>query len=284
MANRQGFRVVYGPQRSGLAYAQAVVRQFRLVFLFAKKTLLDFVQQTVFGYWWLAMRALLPTVGIVVIFQNFEIFQTEDLPYGLYVISGMTLFSGFNIGLRRGIRGMNQLRRVAGARVFPRLLMPISQLVYPILYMSVFVVALPVTIAGYSYFDQTLYLNTSPALLLTPVFMVLVLVLICAISTIGGLVFMIARDVRFILPMVSQAMLILSPIIYPLSALPDPLRMAILFLNPMAPLIEAFRWSLFGGVFAYPLALAVSIAGTLFLFGLAGWLMMRAEWVLDEVV
>jgi lipopolysaccharide transport system permease protein len=93
---------------------------------------------------------------------------------------------------------------------------------------------------------------------------------------------LVARDARYVLPVITQAGFYVTPIIYTLDIMPPNWQAAILFLNPLAPLLEFFRWTLFGvGTWdVLTLTTAVLISLTAFLVGTR--FLMYSEWALGD--
>jgi lipopolysaccharide transport system permease protein len=90
------------------------------------------------------------------------------------------------------------------------------------------------------------------------------------------------RDVRFALPFLVQLWMFLSPVIYPASFLPEKYRW-ILWINPMAGIIEGYRAALFGRPFDW-IALAVSAAITMFLLVYSSYSFRRMEKSFADIV
>lgn len=255
----------------------------RYIPLLSGKFVREFTQQTILGSWWLVFRATLPTLGLIVVLGNFEELKSPGLPYGVHVIGGMVLWAMLPIGLRRGIRCFSHNRRLLMQHQFPRLLVALASMAVPMVYLAIFLVFAIGVVLFYWAVDGVLYVRLTVNLLLAPVILLLVLFLISGISAILGLVFLMARDVRFAVPAFSQLWFLFTPIIYPLSILPDPWPTVVLYANPMAGLIEAFRWSVFGVETALSPYFFVAAAAALVVFGLAIWLVMRSEILLEDL-
>lgn len=271
------------PDRNVLVYLWHTFCSFRYVPLVALKIQRDFHQTTILGWWWLIIRALVPTLGLIVIFEVIGVFEGEDVPYPLFVVAGMTVFTGIDIGLMKGVRAMASVLRVVQAVPFPRLVVPLGALCLPMIYQAVFLAAFVLVLVAFFLETGSSHLVLSWNLLVFPVCMAVVLLLIASISGIGSVLFLIARDVRFVMPLVRQLWFFATPVIYPITVLPPDWAHVLMLANPMAPLVETARWSLFGvGVFQ-PLYFFTAVGGTLLAFLISAWFIMRAEWFLDDL-
>jgi lipopolysaccharide transport system permease protein len=95
---------------------------------------------------------------------------------------------------------------------------------------------------------------------------------------------LVARDARYVVPLLSQFLFYLTPIIYALEIMPPSWRLAISYLNPFASLIEFFRWTLFGVGAWDMLSLMVAIGVSLGAFLLGARFLMFCEWAVADVI
>jgi lipopolysaccharide transport system permease protein len=276
-------RKVQGPTLNLLVYAWRIFVHRRYFPLLYRKFIREFTQQTVLGFWWLVFRATLPTLGLIVILGNFEALQNATIPYGVHVIGGMILWAMMPIGLRRGIRCFSQSRRLLMQHQFPRMLVAMAGFAVPSIYFAIFALVAVGLLVYYWLQDGILYLSFGPRMLLAPVAVFLVYLLLTGLSAILGIMFLMARDLRFAIPAITQVWFLATPIIYPLTFVPEPWPTVILYLNPMAGIIEALRWSLFGveTTLAPYIYIAAAECAATFLLGL--WIVMRAEILMEDL-
>ncbi len=78
--------------------------------------------------------------------------------------------------------------------------------------------------------------------------------------------FLLARDVRFVIPLITQLWFYFTPVIYTLDIMPPSWQFAISYLNPLASLIEFFRWTLFGIGTWHATALMTAIVVSIMMF------------------
>jgi lipopolysaccharide transport system permease protein len=274
-----------GPgERNLIAYLWSALQQWRLIGRMARVMLQMTYQQTVLGPVWLLIRVLLPTLGMAAVFKNFTSFQIPDLPYPLFLVAGMALWISFDIGLRRGVRSLNVLRRIHRIMNIPRITVTFASFAVPALYHVIFVAFLAIAISFYWLKEGQLFLVLSWNLLYAPVATALTFMITTGIIAVSSVIFLLARDIRLTLPMLTQLWFFLTPIIYPLSALPPTWQTVSLYLNPMTGIVSLYRYALFGteSIALQPLLVNAAMSIFIFLFGV--WFMMRSDWILREVV
>jgi lipopolysaccharide transport system permease protein len=158
----------------------------------------------------------------------------------------------------------------------PRLIMPIAMMTPAFLTFIIYLAVLAGAIAWYGVADGRMYLVVGPNLLWSAVAAVLAVLLAFAVSLWTSVPAMVARDVRFTLGYVLGFWVFLTPVMYPLSAVPPEWRTWML-LNPMAPIVEAFKFGVLGIGTVEPWQLAQS-AGIILVTLVTGLLFfVRAE-------
>ncbi len=108
--------------------------------------------------------------------------------------------------------------------------------------------------------------SPTPAIVLLPVFLVLALVTALATGLWLSALNVQYRDVRYVLPFVSQLWLLATPVAYPSSLLAEPWR-TLYGLNPMVGVVEGFRWALLGGAAPGPVTAVSALVSFGLLFG-----------------
>lgn len=249
-----------------------------------RKFLADLYRATILGWWWLIVRALLPTLGIIAIFQHVPAFKPEGLPYGLYVISGMLLWTVLSTGLLLCMPALKRTRGLQQKLAAPNLVIVLSAGAITVFFSAVFAIVLLLGIA-YEYLSSgIMYLTFGWNLLFIPIPLGLVFLLSTGVTSFTSVCFLFARDVRFIVPMIVQIWFFFTPIIYTIDVLPPNWQFAITYLNPITPLIEMLRWSLFGVGDWSIASFAVSALICVIVFLLGARFLMRAEWILREML
>ena len=160
------------------------------------------------------------------------------IPYPIFSFSALVPWTFFANGLLQAsntlVVNANMIKKI----FFPRLILPISAVLAGIID---FVLAFSVLLVMMFYFN----INPTSNIVWLPFF--LLLALITSLGTGFWFSAMNAqfRDIRYIVPFIIQAWMFLTPIAYPSSLIPEPWR-TIYGINPMAGVVEGFRWALLG--------------------------------------
>ena len=195
-------------------------------------------KQTVLGAAWALVQPLAAMAIFTIFFGRLAGIPSEDVPYSVFAFAGLVLWLFFATGITQAANSL-----VAGASLvtkvyFPRLLMPAS---------SVLAGAVDLVLASTLLVGLALILGVTPppAVVAAPLF-----VLIAFTSAAGVGLWLSAlnvqfRDVRHVVPFLTQFWLFATPVAYPSSLLDEPWR-TLYGLNPMAGAVDGFRWAVLG--------------------------------------
>jgi lipopolysaccharide transport system permease protein len=195
-------------------------------------------RQSMVGILW----AVLPTIGTLIaatfVFKGVAKVNTGDVPYPLFAMSALVPWSFFAASLGSGIPTISNSGLISKLS-FPRAVLPLSQMglaaIDMVISFGIFILFL--------LFDGSFL--TISALWFFPLFAVEV-ALVAGLVLTGSALNAFARDVRLAVPAVLQLWLLLTPVMYPLSAVPSRLRPFYLA-NPMTGLVVGFRSALADG-------------------------------------
>jgi lipopolysaccharide transport system permease protein len=195
-------------------------------------------KQTVLGAAWAVIQPFFTMVVFSVFFGRLAKIPSDGVPYPIFSYVALVPWNFFSQGLSQSSNSL-----VGGARLikkvyFPRLAMPIATVLSGVVdFVLAFIVLLGMMLA-YG------IVPTVNALLLP------FLLLLALIASLGVGLWLSAlnvqfRDVRYTVPFITQFWLFATPIAYPSSLLPEPWR-TLYGINPMAGVVEGFRWALLG--------------------------------------
>ncbi|HOX35086.1 MAG TPA: ABC transporter permease [Methanoregulaceae archaeon] len=195
-------------------------------------------KQTGLGIAWAVLQPLLTMVIFTVIFGGLAKIPSEGVPYPLFVLAALLPWMLFAEGLTRSTTSMITNANIMTKVYFPRLIMPLSSIISPLVDFGVsFVILLAMMV----------YFGFMPSI--TIVFLPLFLLLALATSLGVGLWLSALnvryRDFQYTIPFLIQIWMFASPVVYASSLVPEQLRVYY-GLNPMAGVIEGFRWTLLG--------------------------------------
>lgn len=219
-------------------------------------------RQTLLGVGWVVLQPLVAAGAFTVIFSRVAgLPSTEGVPYFVLAFWGSTAFTSFSAGLIRSSGSLVVNAALVSKVYFPRLLLPLSTLGSN---------TLDVLVASALGLTLTLAASVRPGwpLLLLPVWLLVLQLLGLGFGLVLAPLTVKYRDVGYVLPLLAQTLLFVSPVGYTLATVPEDLRAPYL-LNPLAPLLEGVRWSAVDGpapptgpvVLAMLVVLAVLAAG-----------------------
>jgi lipopolysaccharide transport system permease protein len=237
-----------------------------LLLLFVGRDIKIRYKQTALGASWALIQPIANTFAFTVFFNRLAKIPSEHVPYSLFALSGVVLFSSFfSQALMQTAMSVVASGAVLTKIYFPRLLAPLATAAAYFVDLAIGLVLLLVVMAMYGYYPGV-------RSLLAPLFILLTFITAFGVGLWLAVLNVRYRDVRFVVPFLTQLWLLASPIAYPSTLLSSHWRV-IYGINPMAGAIDGFRWSLLGTP-APPLAqllistvIAVSIlVGGLFYF------------------
>jgi lipopolysaccharide transport system permease protein len=261
---------VIEPRGEGvLSRLREMGRYRRLIGHFGRLALQKIYIRTRLGILWVFIRPLFPILVGTVVFRDLVGVSSGPVPYFLFYLTGMSFWNLFSEGLQWTTRSLELNRRLLKKLYFPRLILPLSYLAPALVNLLIY----GVLIVGVSFFySQSGVFHHAPGAMkiaasLGAVAAVLALALGLGLwtSVLGA----DARDVRFTVGYILNFWHYFTPVIYPLSSIPESARWAVV-LNPVAGLVETFKWGVLGvghpGKWALWTALAFT--GIVFVSGL----------------
>ncbi len=212
-------------------------------------------KQTVVGVLWVLLRPLLSVLIFTVVFGKLAKIPSDGLPYPVFVLAAMVPWTFFSTALTAGTNSLVGSAHLITKVYFPRLVIPISSVLSALVDIGVSFVLVLGLMGWYGKVPPASALITIPALF------VLTFVIALGIGLWLGALNVQYRDVGNAVPFLVQIWMYATPIVYPLSLVPERWRWAAA-LNPVAGVAEGFRSALFGrpwDVASLALATAVGI-------------------------
>ncbi len=195
-------------------------------------------KQTVLGAAWAILQPLLTMVVFSVFFGRLARIPSDGLPYPLFAYAALVPWTFFANGLSQASNSLVASARLITKVYFPRLAIPIGAVLSGLVdFALAFLVLL-----GMMFFYG---IKPTLAILWLPLFLLLALVTSLGVALWLSALNVQFRDVRYVLPFITQFWMLASPIAYPSSLLEPHWRMAYA-VNPMVGVVEGFRWALLG--------------------------------------
>jgi lipopolysaccharide transport system permease protein len=248
-----------------------------LIFFLVWRDLKVRYAQTVLGAAWAIVQPVLTMVIFTVIFGHFARVPSDGVPYAAFSLAGVVPWTYFATSLTTASLVLVNNRDMLTKVYFPRLALTLSAIITGLVDFAIaFAIVLIVTL-GYGIVPSALSLVVIP-----------LLVAILAIASTGmgawlGAMAVQYRDIKHIVPFLVQIWMYASPIVYPLSIVPQRYRL-LYMLNPMVGVIEGFRAVLLRtNPVPWP-AIGMSVVGSLVLLAIGVHYFRRAEHIFADVV
>lgn len=233
-------------------------------------------KQTAIGALWAILQPFLTMLVFSLIFGRLAHIPSNGLPHSVFYYSGLLAWLYFATALQHSTNTMVENQRVITKVYFPRLLLPVAAVTSGLVDLAF----------GFIVFvGMLLYYRIVPgaAILLMPLFLLLTVLTALGVGVWLSALNAIYRDVRYVVPFLIQFWLFASPVAYPSSLVPERWRW-LYGLNPMAGVVEGFRWSLTGHGPAPTLLLGVSAGMVLVLLAAGVIYFQKTEGTIADVL
>jgi lipopolysaccharide transport system permease protein len=257
-----------GPSRSRLDFGVQELWAYReLLIFFVWRDVKIRYKQTAIGVAWALLQPSLTMLVFSLVFGRLARLPTNGLPYPIFYYSALLPWSYFASGLQNATNVMVEQQRLITRIYFPRLVLPVSAVLSGLIDFAAAFVMLIVLIVYY-------HIVPGKAVLFLPGFLLLAVLTALGFGLWLSAFNAIYRDVRYVVPFLIQFWMFVSPVAYSSSLVPGRWRW-IYGLNPMAGVIEGFRWALTGHALA-PGPLFAASSGGVLLALLGGLLYFRS--------
>ena len=238
-----------------------------LIWLFVKRDLVNSYKQTVLGPIWILINPLLSTTLFTVIFGIIAGISTDGVPPFLFYMSGNVLWSFFSSNLNKGSSTFLSNARIFGKVYFPRLVMPIANVIFNFINFALQTVVYIILVVVYALMGTNVHPNL--LILLTPLLVLQTALLGMGIGLIVSSITTKYRDLNILVNFGISLLMYITPVVYPISEAPLGLG-TVLLLNPVAPIVETYRYAFLGsGAFHWVYWLvSLGVTALILLFGL----------------
>ena len=233
-------------------------------------------KQTALGAGWAILQPIATMVVFSLFFGRLAGVPSDGLPYPIFSFAALVPWTFFSQGLAQSANSLVGSQNLITKVYFPRLAIPIATVLAGLVDFALAFLVLVVMMLAYG-------IVPGPEVLMLPPLLLLALV-----TALGAGLWLSAlnvqfRDVRYIVPFLTQLWLFLTPIAYPSSLLEEPWR-TVYGLNPMAGVVEGFRWALLGTAEPPGPMLAASVIAALALLASGAFYFRRMEKTFADVV
>jgi lipopolysaccharide transport system permease protein len=190
--------------------------------------------QTALGAAWAVLQPLLTMLIFTVIFGRLAKIPSDGVPYSVFTLAALIPWMYFSNAFSAASSSLVSSSNLITKVYFPRLIIPVVAVLSGLVNFAVSCVVLAIMMAWY---------HVTPSVLAIPMIPALLLLTILTATGVGcwlAAIYIQYRDVRHIVPFIVQIWMYISPVVYPLSLVPERYR-TLYALNPMAGIIQTFR-------------------------------------------
>jgi lipopolysaccharide transport system permease protein len=271
----KGWDLIIKPKQRFFNIDLRTIWRYRdLLLLFVRRDFVSVYKQTILGPVWFFIQPLLTTLTFLIIFGNIAKVSTDGLPKVLFYMSGIILWNYFAECLTKTSDTFSANANIFGKVYFPRLIVPLSVVVSNLIRLAI---QFLLFIGFWLYF----YVKGSPIQVNSTALLLPLLLLLMAGH---GLAFGIIisslttkyRDLRFLVQFGVQLLMYASPVVYPLSNVPEQYKW-ILLLNPMTSIIETFKYGFLGAGVFEPMHLVINLVAMIVVLAVSVLIFNKVE-------
>jgi lipopolysaccharide transport system permease protein len=271
------FQILIDPNRIHTEYFKDLFRFRELFFFFAWRDILIRYKQTFLGIAWSIIRPLINMAVFAFVFGKVANLSSDGINYSVFVLAGMLPWQLFCSCIMDASSSLLNNSHMISKIYFPRIILPVSHIIVNFVDFSIslFMMFIVLLVIG---------LLTHWTILCIPFFVALTLLFCLGASLWIAAVMVRYRDFRFIIPFIVQFGMFISPVGYGSFIVPERWRF-FYFLNPMAGIIDGFRWCFFGTYHAdFSLSIGLSIAMTLIILVFGFRFFRKMERVIADII
>ncbi|MBR4489130.1 ABC transporter permease [bacterium] len=217
--------------------------QYRdLVTSFVKRDITSVYKQTILGPLWFFIQPIFTTLMFLLVFGNIAKIPTDGVPQVLFYMNGIILWNYFSSCLTSTSNTFVSNAYIFKKVYFSRLALPVSQVISALVKFSIqFLLFLIMLLA---YWIAGSPVSPSWAVLATPLFVMQMAMLGLGVGLIVTSLTTKYRDMAHLVTFAVQLWMYATPIVYPLSMVPEKWR-SLYMLNPVVPVLEGFKHAFF---------------------------------------
>lgn len=250
--------IIIEPGRTERNYWKDLWRYRELFHILSWRDLKVRYKQTIIGILWSVLRPLLTILIFTIFSKAAKLPAPENIPYSILIFAGLLPWQFFASGLSEASNSLIGNERLISKVYFPRMIIPASAVITSLVDFLISFVLMAILMA---------WMGTVPSwnVVFLPVFIILAF-----LASFGAGLLLTAlnvkyRDFKHVVPFLVQLGLYISPVIFQSSLIPDKYQL-LYHINPMAGIIDGFRWCIFGNrVPVYWDGMLVSLCVTLLL-------------------
>lgn len=270
--------LILRPSRGWVSLNLKQMWQYReLLFFLTWRDIKVRYKQTVLGAAWAIIQPFMTMIVFSLFFGRLAGIPSDGIPYPIFSYAALVPWAFFASGLAKSansiVSNANLLKKV----YFPRLIIPVSNVLSGVVD---FILAFAVLLIMMVYFQMSPTIN----IIFLPLFLLLAFITSLGVGLWLSAMNVQFRDVRYIVPFITQFWLFITPIAYPSSLIESDTLRFIYGLNPMVGVVEGFRWVLLGTDTAPSLIIVASSIVAIIIFVTGLFYFRRMEKSFADVV
>lgn len=238
------WKKIIQPKNKLLDFKLKELMQYKdLIFMFVKRNFKSQYKQTILGPLWFIINPLITSLLFTFVFGGIAGISTDGVPQFLFYMAGNTAWQYFATCLTQTSTTFTANANVFGKVYFPRLAMPIATVIFSALSFLIQFVMLLCFMLYFYCIGQTF--NPNIYILLIPIMVLHMAVLGLGFGIIISSLTTKYRDLAILVTFGVQLWMYITPIVYPVSTLSTKMK-SVIMLNPMAPVVNNFKYALLG--------------------------------------
>jgi len=267
-------RIIEAKSKSIFPDFQEVYRYRQLLFSLAWRDIRVRYAQTYVGLLWAVINPVVNLVILGFVFGKISNVNTDEVPHLLFTAAGLVVWTYFATIVGHAGNSLVSAQAMIKKIYFPRLVIPLSKALSGLVDFGIVIMCLAILMLYYQVVPSTNFL-------FIPLFIILIMttglaggILVSGLST-------RFRDFTFVVPLLLRLGMFITPIGYSSTSVPEGIR-SWFFLNPLAGVVEGFRWCLFGSVLEPYMLYSSVFVVILLLIGL--WYFNKVEREMADVL
>lgn len=269
--------IVIQPTRGWASLGLRDVWEYReLLYLLVWREIQGAYRQTALGISWLFLSPLVNVLVLSFVFGELVKVPSDDLPYPLFSLSALLPWGYFSSAVTRAAGSLVQNMAIISKVYFPRMIITLAGVLSGLVDLGASFIVFLGALLIYR-------MPLRPEMIWLPAFMLVAVLYALAVGLWLATLSVKYRDVSFAVNFLLQALMYASPVIYPVSLVPERLQL-IYQLNPMTGVIQGFRWALLGSGEAPGATFFVSVGITLVALICGAYVFRRTERTIVDVL
>lgn len=233
-------------------------------------------KQTALGAAWAIIQPLMTMIVFSIFFGKLGKLSSDGVPYPIFTFAALVPWTLFSNGLTQAANSLVGSSNLIKKVYFPRLIIPVASILAGVVDFALALVVLLILMAFYG-------ITPTINIIFLPLFLALTIIAALSVSLWLSALNVEYRDVKYVIPFLSQIWLFATPIAYSGTLLSEPWR-TIYGLNPMVGVVEGFRWSLLGTNTPPGMTTVASTAACLLLLVTGAFYFRRMEKTFADVI